>query len=400
MRAFLMASVAAFLLTSAPAGAQSQSQSPPPPAPAVLPAATAEPAFEGVTIGEPLAGLRDRLGDPLTVLDIGSNDESVWRYLSHNGAVFVDVLAKRNVAFSVTVVGRFPNSPYVAPSGVRFGITADELAAKLGKPTRTTTNQDDGSVDLWFLDGKELWIYEFHADRLDFVQLVSPHGVDSATTGAAPAVTPGDGSSFDRSVKVVQPLLMTPFWIDAYVVAHPCGNDGHWIRNAKNAQTTITRGSAEYTVVHAACSDASGERDFFFDTTSVGKTLEKPAQSGGANHVADSPGPTAIYIDAATLQSADPSPAPSAAPATAPRGGTSFDDAIVIQAASESAGTAAEYAYLAAHPCMAGARWILQKQALVQHAQQPYDVLSVACSDGSKPARDFYFDIRSFFGKY
>ena len=79
------------------------------------------------------------------------------------------------------------------------------------------------------------------------------------------------------------------------------------------------------------------------------------------------------------------------------RGGTSFDDAIVIVADNERTGVDAEYAYLRAHPCDGGA-WKLSKQALVRNGGKPYDVLSVTCGGGA-PKRDFYFDISSFFGK-
>lgn len=93
------------------------------------------------------------------------------------------------------------------------------------------------------------------------------------------------------------------------------------------------------------------------------------------------------------------SPAPATSPLTSPaRGGTSFDDAVVINAANESDGAKAEYTYLAAHPCGNGGKWRLNAQHLITHDSTPYDVLDVTCSDGGAN-RSFYFDIKSFFGK-
>ena len=78
--------------------------------------------------------------------------------------------------------------------------------------------------------------------------------------------------------------------------------------------------------------------------------------------------------------------------------GSSFDDAVVVVQPSESLGVAWEYAYLAAHPCANDGRWRMQKQALTMHDGFPYDVLTAACSPGNA-TRDFFFDIRSYFGK-
>ncbi len=81
-------------------------------------------------------------------------------------------------------------------------------------------------------------------------------------------------------------------------------------------------------------------------------------------------------------------------------GGASFDDAIVIKAASEDAGVRAEYAYLSLHACdpSGTGKWIAPQQSLVTSGGKSYDKVSARCSVNNS-SRDFYFDVSSFFGK-
>jgi len=73
--------------------------------------------------------------------------------------------------------------------------------------------------------------------------------------------------------------------------------------------------------------------------------------------------------------------------------GLSFDSAIVIQAKDESAGVAAEYAWIRKN--LPGARSM--GQSLSGHAGKPYDVIHIKLPDGK--LRDVYFEISSYFGR-
>jgi len=79
-------------------------------------------------------------------------------------------------------------------------------------------------------------------------------------------------------------------------------------------------------------------------------------------------------------------------------GGTSTDDAIVMQAPNEAVGVGSEYVYLALSHCGGGGHWKPSNQSLVNLHKRAYDRLDVTCSVGSG-ARSFYFDITSYFGK-
>ena len=87
-----------------------------------------------------------------------------------------------------------------------------------------------------------------------------------------------------------------------------------------------------------------------------------------------------------------------AAPAALIHGGTSFADALVIGATSETTGVAAEYAYLDLNDCGPGGHWKSKGQSLATDKGKPYDVLDAVCTVGGAE-RTFYFDISRYFGK-
>ncbi|HLY01617.1 MAG TPA: hypothetical protein VKR56_03885 [Candidatus Cybelea sp.] len=233
--------------------------------------------FEGVTIGEPMANLRPTLGDPVGVKAAGNF--AIWRYLTHGDGVYLDVLVKNNVAQSVTVVSRLSGVAYVAPSGVAFWMTPDQVRAKLGPPRHESTNADDGSLDLWYavLPLPYAWIYEFHANKLDFVQLIaSPDVLRQLASG--PVAMPNDGTSLANAIWIRPPnQLANSVWIDVFLATNACGNGGHWKElSSKLVADTAKNDPMAYLVEHARCSDGSSERDFFFDTH--GSPSPPPAQ--------------------------------------------------------------------------------------------------------------------------
>jgi hypothetical protein len=74
--------------------------------------------------------------------------------------------------------------------------------------------------------------------------------------------------------------------------------------------------------------------------------------------------------------------------------GSSFEKAIVIEERNSSKGIAAEYAWIKENypGCT------MKKQALVQHKNKPYDVLTIVRSDGRE--KEIHFDVSNFFGKF
>jgi len=221
--------------------------------------------FENVTLGQPMADLHATLGDPVRVLS--SDGNTIWRYISNGNGTFIDVLVRNNVAVSVTLLSRFDTARYADPKGIAFGMTPDQVRAKLGPASREATNADDGSLDLWYYALPYAWIYEFHSAKLDFIQLVAaPNLVHSFKPG--PATTPNDGTSLANAIWIRPSNFATnALWIDTYLLSNECGNGGHW----KNMSSKFIADSANndpfaITVIHASCTAADTERDIYFDT--------------------------------------------------------------------------------------------------------------------------------------
>jgi hypothetical protein len=254
--------------------------------------------FENVTIGEPMVNLRMMLGDPIRVTTFGQ--AVIWRYLSHGDGVYIDVLVKNNVAQSVTVVPRVDGVRYADPRGAAFGMTPDQVRAKFGPPTRESINADDGSLDLWYYAPPYARIYEFHSNKLDFIQLVASPALLS-TFASGPAATPDDGTSLEHAIWIrPSNFLSDAVWIDVFFATNGCGKGGHWKEGSlKLAPVAAKSDPLAYTVVHASCTDGSGERDFYFDTRGT-------ATSHGNQ--------TTIYVDPNQLPVFPASPTPSPPP--------------------------------------------------------------------------------------
>lgn len=103
----------------------------------------------------------------------------------------------------------------------------------------------------------------------------------------------------------------------------------------------------------------------------------------------------AMFLALALAACRTVSPAPSAAPATSSGGdGASMATAIVIDAANEADGVAAEYAWLREH--FPGAR-VVNQSLLTPAGDHVYDAIEFTARDGTK--HTVYFDISRFFGK-
>lgn len=228
------------------------------------------------------------------------NGSTIWRYLTRGNGLYIDVLVKDNLAQSVTVLTRVAGAAYVDPKGLAFGITPDRVRGKLGPANRDSTNADDGSLDLWYVAMPYAWIYEFHSNKLDFIQLVAAPGL-LRTFAPAPDVAPNDGTSLARAI-AIRPsnFLSNALWMDVYFDKNTCGNGGSWkVTSTKFVPDTTKHDPFAYTIAHAKCSEGAAERDFYFDTSGT-------ARSDGNN--------ATIYVDPHQplyiLASPSPSPSP------------------------------------------------------------------------------------------
>jgi hypothetical protein len=262
--------------------------------------ASATGTFDGVAIGAPMATLRASLGDPIKIESAG--ETVIWRYLTHGGGTYLDIIVKNNVAQSLTLLNRFDTVKYVDPNGIAFGETPDQVRNKLGTPAREATNSDDGSLDLWYMTAPYAWIYEFRANKLAFIQLVASPNFLSTFSGG-PRVDSDDGTSVERAIWIrPSNILFTTLWIGSFLTANTCGTNGHWTQTASQFRAGSGNPLA-YTIVSALCSDGGTKRDFYFNTS--GDT-----RATNANNT--------IYINVDQLHQMIPSSSPSAPPSPAP----------------------------------------------------------------------------------
>ncbi len=288
-----MVRIAAFLVWIALCGGAASAQTPA--------ARAATSTLEGVTLGESMQQVREALGDPVQVQPVVNHQ--IWRYIERGGAVFVDVIPRNNAVTSVTVLRRLDDSSYTDDRGVAFGMSSAEVRAKMGPPARQTTNSDDGSVDLWYVEGDTGRIYEFFGDKLGFVQILVRPGSQPTAASNEATIAPADGSSIANAIRIRPPnLLGNSMWIDAFLAMNPCGGDGHWKETSLNLQADpATNDPLAYTIVRAKCTTGEAEKTFFFDTRGV---VTKTGPNGSQN---------TIYIDPGQIQ-VPPRPSPSPGP--------------------------------------------------------------------------------------
>jgi hypothetical protein len=222
-------------------------------------------SFDGISIGQPVSELREKFGDPVRVVTMGST--VVWRYLTLGAATFTDVILKRNLVQSITMLNRFTSVDFTDPNGIEFGLTPDQVRAKLGPPYKTSTNSDDGSLDLTYRTVPYDWVYEFYGQKLGFIQLVvSPASLNNLNAGLPPPI--GDGSSRQQAIWIRPSAASTnPDWIDLYLSNLPCGSGGHFKASSQEfVNDAATNDATAITLVHAQCTSGTDRRDYYFDT--------------------------------------------------------------------------------------------------------------------------------------
>ena len=225
----------------------------PSPQPSASPGANA--TLDGVTLGDSLAMIHERHGDPVSFQEIPKQSQRIWRFLE-NGNRLLDILERNGVAVSVTVAKYAQDAAFTDLRGISFGMSSDEITQKLGEPQKAQTNADDSSLDLWYRATDGVTIYEFASGRLVFEQLLAPREKENAFA-PGPAVQPRGGTSLDDAI-VASPPGDT--WIHAYFALNTCGRNGQWqIVSTRSIEKSLT-----YEVVHATCSSDNLTRDFYF----------------------------------------------------------------------------------------------------------------------------------------
>ncbi len=225
------------------------------PAPNVSGSPAISASLDNVTLGDPLATIHQRHGDPVSLQEIPKQSQRIWRFLE-NGNRFLDILERNGVAVSITVAKYTKEAAFTDQRGISFGTSSDTVTQKLGPPQKVERNADDGSLDLWYRAPEAATIYEFAAGRLAFEQLLAPREKQDAYP-PGPAVQPRGGTSLADAIVASSP---GDRWIRAYFALNACDSNGEW--------ETVSAHSVEkgytYEVIHATCSSGNLMRDFYF----------------------------------------------------------------------------------------------------------------------------------------
>jgi hypothetical protein len=104
-----------------------------------------------------------------------------------------------------------------------------------------------------------------------------------------------------------------------------------------------------------------------------------------------------IAINVAKMKESADKYAADNANATSTPQGRSVEDAIIITAANEPAGIAAEHLWLSNKFGKENKNWKLTRQTTIDKGEKMYDEMTIELADGTSQV--FYFDITSFFGK-
>jgi hypothetical protein len=224
-------------------------------APAPAPAAWNQTSWLGVTLGEPLAAVAARMGDPIAV----AKDPQLTKfvYLTDDTNAFVTVLSEHGIVSGVRLwsVTTLP-AKTVDPFGIALNDTVDKLTAKRGKPTREAADVD-GPFDA-YQNGDVLWLYHVKADQ-------SINSITLSTTDTALANLPQQpqpavhsGQSAEDAVRIVQPNADdAKRWEEMYLAIRPCGDNGKWLIRKTERQGTVD-------VVTASCNLGGLSREFYF----------------------------------------------------------------------------------------------------------------------------------------
>ncbi|MFN2459265.1 MAG: hypothetical protein ABR591_01030 [Candidatus Velthaea sp.] len=216
------------------------------------------PGWLGVTLGEPAAGLRGRLGDPLLVRPYGIS--RVASYLrADDPAAALNVTERDGVVFAVEYVRERPepNAALTArdPYGIAVGMPVKDLAAKRGKPAIETTNSLYYPVDS---QSRATVIYRFEDGRIDSIKLVgSP--ANAAGNDKLPQIAEARGDGYGTAIlDLSESVPESQHFRERYLAVHDCAGTGR-------TATAERREARVYAVITATCADR--KRTLYFDVT-------------------------------------------------------------------------------------------------------------------------------------
>ena len=235
--------------------------------------------WQGVTLGESIAGVVARLGPP-DVHRKAIMGTTLYEYRAAGGDATLSLTESGGVVTAIRVIAAGTSTlrpPIVDPFGMEIGDTADRLTELRGIPQRY---DDEGGGEFTSYYGKPSevrWAYGLRDDVVVSIGVILPYrivraagvavAVPTPRPSGAPTPPPPDASGVDRAFKITpDKLAADPDFEFDYVRKVACGAadafdpSGETIFNAK--RRNISR-------IDAVCPSTGEHRSFYFDITAV-----------------------------------------------------------------------------------------------------------------------------------
>lgn len=216
-----------------------------------------------VTLGEPMAAVSARLGDPLTDEDLGSGLRAA-RYMAGNPPVFLGVVHKSGnvVEISARAAPWAMSNSVTDPFGVALGMSEDAVVRLRGKPDAT---DNDAQVDRLLYGHNERWKYVIEHGKVAMILLAAPMDeIDRLAPSDMPVRH--SGGSFSNAIVVKASNEENGVRFEyAYVALNACAapQTPHTLN-----QALVQKGAHPFDVLTVVCGSITTPKTYYFDISS------------------------------------------------------------------------------------------------------------------------------------
>ncbi len=209
----------------------------------------------GITIGESLASVSTRMGDPVATAHDPQLDKFV--YLTEDGNAFVTAIAEHGMVSGIRLWSLTNAAGKTADTfGITLGTSDETLKAKRGKPARTGSDID-GPFEA-YQDGDTLWLYHLRGDQSVSSITLSTSESALAESAAQPLPAVHSGRSRADAIRVVQPdSAAVQRFEQMYLAIHPCPGGGTW-----HIAKTVRQDGVD--VVSTSCNPSGAAQTWYF----------------------------------------------------------------------------------------------------------------------------------------
>lgn len=225
-------------------------------------------AWIDVRLGDSLADVQQRLGDPLRRVKLDDGGTAL-RYLIHDMTALAFVYERGNRVVAIRI--RADDSatkaaaPIVDAAGGAVGDAWEALERRRGKPTNTG-HIEGADIAVYVASDGSRTRYEIVGGKVNAILLsASPDDVARFVRNPGTGIVEHDGDSAAHAIVVLQRSeKLGVDWEYVYLAYHPCDESTRW----KLAKQALIQGTPSYDRLDVVCPGNGAKRSFFFDITS------------------------------------------------------------------------------------------------------------------------------------